>query len=177
MGSQNKIALDMRTFLLIAAVAFLALGQDDGSTYHCPDGWHYAEIGSVTECILLGDRTEKVTKADAAVLCQFHGGWLVDLADSRGPAKNNLLKSLISDADDHECCDWPGPQYNDQWWIGATCNGPHSSPSSSWPTRWVTGFTTGTTGTARPWRGTFARNLQTHSSLVIYIAKYILILH
>merc|ERR1712168_851237 len=89
MGSQNKIALDMRTFLLIAAVAFLALGQDDGSTYHCPDGWHYAEIGSVTECILLGDRTEKVTKADAAVLCQFHGGWLVDLADSRGPAKNN----------------------------------------------------------------------------------------
>ena len=61
------------------------------------------------------------------MLCQFHGGWLVDLADSRGPAKNNLLKSLISDADDHECCDWPGPQYNDQWWIGATCNGPHSS--------------------------------------------------
>merc|ERR1712212_1327681 len=57
----------------------------------------------------------------------YHGGRLVDLADSRGPAKNNLLKSLISDADDHECCDWPGPQYNDQWWIGATCNGPHSS--------------------------------------------------
>merc|ERR1712168_510711 len=51
-----------------------------------------------------------------------------------------------------------------------------ASLSSSWPTRWVTGFTTGTTGTARPWRGTFARNLQTRFSLVIYIAKYILIL-
>merc|ERR1739838_722231 len=122
--------------------------------------------------------------------CQFHGGWLGDLADSRGPAKNNLLKSLISDADDHECCDWPGPQYNDQWWIGATGPGTttgrrlagttgcgtslttgtasSASPSLSWPTRWVTGFTTGTTGTAKPWRGTFVRSLQTHSSPVFY---------
>ena len=36
---------------------------------------------------------------DAAIICQFHGGWLVDMDEGRGSAKNNFLKSLISDAD------------------------------------------------------------------------------
>ena len=74
-----------------------------------------------------------MTKADAAVICEFHEGWLVDMDEGRGdhisiiiivkiklndgdgdndfenngddddavagPQKNNLMKSLIGDAD------------------------------------------------------------------------------
>merc|ERR1711973_1070382 len=51
-------------------------------------------------------------------------GWLVDMDEGRGPQKNNLLKSLISDADPGSP-GFPGNQYGDQWWIGATVHGPH----------------------------------------------------
>ena len=27
---------------------------------------------------------ERVTKADAAIICEFHGGWLVDMDEGRG---------------------------------------------------------------------------------------------
>ena len=72
------------------------------------------------ECILLSGVDERVTKADAAIICEFHGGWLVDMDEGRGgeedmhlnwwwvlsfiiddagPQKNNLIKSFIGEAD------------------------------------------------------------------------------
>ena len=36
------------------------------------------------ECILLSGKDERVTKADAAVICEFHEGWLVDMDEGRG---------------------------------------------------------------------------------------------
>ena len=36
------------------------------------------------ECILLSGLNERVTKADAAVICEFHEGWLVDMDEGRG---------------------------------------------------------------------------------------------
>ena len=36
---------------------------------------------------------------DAAVLCQFHDWWLVDMDEAHGPDKNSFIKSLISDTD------------------------------------------------------------------------------
>merc|ERR1719376_847380 len=56
-------------------------------------------MGDEVECLLLSGVDERVTKADAAVICQFHEGWLVDMDEGRGPQKNNLIKSLINDAD------------------------------------------------------------------------------
>merc|ERR1739838_463391 len=64
-------------------------------SYHCPDGWDYSGLGDTPECLLLVSN-ERVTKADALILCEFHGGWLVDMDEGHGSAKNNLLKSLIS---------------------------------------------------------------------------------
>ena len=75
------------------------------------------------ECILLSGVDERVTKADAAIICEFHGGWLVDMDEGRGgvedgddmhlnwwyvisfiiddagPQKNNLINSFIGEAD------------------------------------------------------------------------------
>ena len=75
-------------------------------TYTCPDGWHISDIGDEVqivrclilfltnqndyiifkkvECILLSGKDERVTKADAAVICEFHEGWLVDMDEGRG---------------------------------------------------------------------------------------------
>ena len=59
---------------------------------------------------MLGGVEEMVTQDDASILCQFHGGWLVDMDEGRGPAKNNFLKSLISDADGNGGIGFPGMQ-------------------------------------------------------------------
>merc|ERR1712126_131036 len=48
--------------------------------------------------------------------------------EGRGPQKNNLIKSLISQVDPH-FPQMPGMQYDDQWWIGATVHGPHGEHS------------------------------------------------
>merc|ERR1712080_800772 len=77
------------------------------------------------ECILLSDIDERVTNEDAAIICSYHEGWLVDMDEGHGPDKNRLLKRLISDAGGQGRPGWPGMQYLDQWWIGATVNGPH----------------------------------------------------
>merc|ERR1712106_238903 len=77
------------------------------------------------ECILLSGE-EMVTNDDASILCQFHGGWLVDMDEGRGPAKNNFLKSLISDADGQGGIGNAGMQYASQWWIGAHVYGHHN---------------------------------------------------
>merc|ERR1712076_350873 len=108
--------------LLLLALAAVASAQD---THHCPDGWHVSEIGDEIECILLSGLEERLTKADAAIICAFHEGWLVDMDEGHGPQKNNLLKELIADAAPGEP-GWPGMQYGDQWWIGAEVQGPHS---------------------------------------------------
>jgi len=109
-------------FFILAALSAVTLGQD---TYYCPDGWVVSEIGGVTECILLGGLDEMVTNDDAAIICQFHGGWLVDMDEGRGSAKNNFLKSLISDADGQGGLGDAGMQWESQWWIGAHVYGPH----------------------------------------------------
>merc|ERR1712127_1140899 len=108
--------------LLLLALAAATSAQD---THYCPDGWHISDIGDSIECILLSGLEERVTNADAAVLCAFHEGWLVDMDEGHGPAKNNLLKSLISDAMGDGEPGRAGMQYDDQWWIGATVSGPH----------------------------------------------------
>merc|ERR1711971_956777 len=97
----------MLHLLLLLSAAVLA--QD---THFCPDGWHISEIGDEVECLLLSGVDERVTKADAAVICQFHEGWLVDMDEGRGPQKNNLIKSLINDADPGSP-GIPGNQYGD----------------------------------------------------------------
>merc|ERR1711936_637937 len=107
------IKVNMLHLLLLLSASVFA--QD---TYTCPDGWHVSDIGDEVECILLSGKDERVTKADAAVICEFHEGWLVDMDEGRGPQKNNLLKSLISEADPGSP-GFPGNQYGDQWWIGA----------------------------------------------------------
>merc|ERR1719184_322810 len=76
--------------LLVAAVS----SQD---THYCPDGWIVSEIRDKVECIMLSGLKEKVTKADAAAICGFHEGWLVDMDEGHGSQKNNLLKSMIVD--------------------------------------------------------------------------------
>merc|ERR1712226_755497 len=90
--------------LLLLALAAVASAQD---THHCPDGWHVSEIGDEIECILLSGLEERLTKADAAIICAFHEGWLVDMDEGHGPQKNNLLKELIADAAPGEP-GWPG---------------------------------------------------------------------
>merc|ERR1712226_152805 len=82
--------------LLLLALAAVASAQD---THHCPDGWHVSEIGDEIECILLSGLEERLTKADAAIICALDEG--------HGPQKNNLLKELIADAAPGEP-GWPG---------------------------------------------------------------------
>merc|ERR1711962_417240 len=105
--------------LLVAAVS----SQD---THYCPDGWIVSDIGDKIECIMLSGLKEKVTKADAAAICSFHEGWLVDMDEGHGPQKNNMLKKMIFDKEGeigHH--GGPGMQWEDQWWIGATVSGRH----------------------------------------------------
>ena len=45
--------------------------------------------------------------------------------EGRGPAKNNFVKSLISEADGQGGIGNAGMQYNSQWWIGAHVFGHH----------------------------------------------------
>merc|ERR1711936_990368 len=107
LGPDRPVMLHLLFFLSATVLA-----QD---TYTCPDGWHISDIG--VECILLSGVDERVTKADAAIICEFHGGWLVDMDEGRGPQKNNLIKSFIGEADPGSP-GFPGNQYGDQWWIG-----------------------------------------------------------
>ena len=46
---------------------------------------------------------------DAGVLCAARGGWLLDLDETRGPAKNNFIKSLL--ANHVGTGDWGEPGY------------------------------------------------------------------
>ena len=69
--------------------------QGQGAT--CPDGWSKVEVNDAVECVYFGGLYEGVTKADAEVLCAARGGHLVDMDESRGPAKNNAIKALLSD--------------------------------------------------------------------------------
>merc|ERR1712168_801443 len=115
---------NMLKLLVLISVFQAVLLQD---TYYCPDGWTVMDVGGVIECILMGGLNERVTKQDATAICAFHGGWMVDMNESRGPQVSNFLKDLIREVQDVE--DWqpsvPGPHYGSQWWIGATCDGNH----------------------------------------------------
>ena len=63
----------------------------------CPDGWHKVEVKDSVECVYFGGVSEGVTKADAEILCNYRGGHLVDMDESKGPTKNNAIKALLSD--------------------------------------------------------------------------------
>ena len=69
-----------------------------------------SDVGGKIECILLGGLEEMVTQEDASILCAFHGGWLVDMDEGHGSAKNNLVKSLISDKEGNGGLGFPGMQ-------------------------------------------------------------------
>jgi len=109
--------------LLILTFAAFAAAQD---THYCPDGWTVSEFGDEKACILLGGLFERVTKRDAVYICAAHDAWLVDMDEGHGGSKNNFIKGLISDKTGQG--DWgvPGMKYDDQWWIGAHVEGPHS---------------------------------------------------
>merc|ERR1711890_228868 len=124
MGSQCLPDSTMARVIILLLLGLTGVISQD--THYCPDGWHVSNIGDTIECILLGGLEERVTKDDARVICASHEGWLVDMDEGTGGEKNSLLKQLISQADGHRP-DWPGPQFDDQWWIGATCAGPHGS--------------------------------------------------
>merc|ERR1711935_1291004 len=108
----SEVNMAFSPLLVLAAVAGV-LSQD---TYNCPDGWVVSDIGDEVEC-LLGGLGEMVTKQDAMAICAFHDGWLVDMDEGRGPSKNNLLKSLISDAQGQGGIGDAGNQWDQQWWI------------------------------------------------------------
>merc|ERR1712080_735973 len=101
--------------------------------------------------------------------------------EGHGGSKNNFIKGLISDKTGQG--DWgvPGMKYDDQWWIGAHVEGPHSDTtratgSGTTPTPPLNGtartaslssririssdsaFTTGMIGPANMLPDTFARN-------------------
>merc|ERR1712240_623214 len=118
MGGSHRM---LRTFLLLLVAS--VYGQD---THYCPDGWLVSDVGHKIECIMLSDLEERVTKADAEAICAFHEGWLVDMDEGHGSQKNNLVKSMIIDKEGQPGKPgWPGMQYLDQWWIGATVHGRH----------------------------------------------------
>ena len=52
-------------------------------------------IKTQIECILLSGLNERVTKADAAVICEFHEGWLVDMDEGRGEDYNHYDARII----------------------------------------------------------------------------------
>jgi hypothetical protein len=119
---KNKAMLSL-VLLCIGAT----LAQD---THYCPDGWHkheYHDHGPEVhvECILLSREHERVTKEDAAIICDYHGGWLVDMDEGWAQEKNDLLKYLIDLQSGQGGIGLPGPQYGDQWWLGSTVHGRH----------------------------------------------------
>merc|ERR1719391_1202932 len=118
----------MKHFLAIVLFVAVSLAQD---TNYCPDGWFLAELDGKRECIYFGSQYEGVTKIDAEVLCSARGGHLVDMDEGRGPAKNNLVKSLLSDFVGQGDPGRPGPQWDDQWWIGWTSSIVHVNQVSS----------------------------------------------
>merc|ERR1712212_351697 len=127
---------NMLKLLVLISVFQAVLLQDH---YYCPDGWTVMDVGGVIECILMGGLNERVTKQDATAICAFHGGWMVDMNEGRGPQVNNFLKDLIKEVQDVE--DWqpslPGPHYGSQWWIGATGPGTMQELSSNTTTGWT----------------------------------------
>merc|ERR1719391_416728 len=110
--------------LFVGVLAQALLPQD---THYCPDGWHVSDIDGEIECIWLSDLEERVTKADAEAICAFHKAWLADMDEGTGGQKNNILKQLVSQADGRGQPGRPGMQWDDQWWLGATCMGEHGS--------------------------------------------------
>merc|ERR1712221_1470 len=93
MGVLSKsLFLIMRLYISLALLS-VVLSQD---TSYCPDGWTLSDFGGVKECIYFGNVQEQVTKTDASVLCAARGGWLLDLDEGRGAAKNNFIKSLLA---------------------------------------------------------------------------------
>jgi len=98
----------------------------------CPDNWEELEItqdsGEVLiECLLLGGPDEFVTKQDAALICSAYDASLVEFSDGREPTMNNFVKNLIHEASDEGAWFDPGPRFDAQWWIGATCSGHHDT--------------------------------------------------
>merc|ERR1712059_39757 len=114
----------------MAGKLILLLGLIAGAwcqdTHHCPDGWHVSDISGSIECILLSGLEERVTKEDAVAICAYHEGWLVDMDEGHGPEKNRFLRHLVTEAAGQGDAGWPGPKFDDQWWIGATVQGHHS---------------------------------------------------
>jgi len=113
----------LRLVVVIGSLAFAAVSAQD--THYCPDGWVVSNVGQEIECVLLGGTNEYVTKADAEILCAAHNGWLVDLDEGHGGQKNGFIKDLIQEANGQNLPGRPGNNYGDQWWIGATVDGPH----------------------------------------------------
>ena len=98
----------MRQFVVVAALAAVAQVWPSQSPLNfsnwtifqgasCPDGWSKVEVNENVECVYFGALREGVTKVDAEVLCAARGGHLVDMDESKGPAKNNAIKALLSD--------------------------------------------------------------------------------
>jgi len=114
----------MIKFQILLTLFVGVLAQD---THYCPDGWHVSDIDGEIECIWLSDLEERVTKADAEAICAFHKAWLADMDEGTGGQKNNILKQLVSQADGRGQPGRPGMQWDDQWWLGATCMGEHGS--------------------------------------------------
>jgi len=110
---------------LVASLALLAVASAQVDTHFCPDGWIVSDVGEEIECVLLGGLYEHVSKPDAEILCAAHGGWLVDMDEGHGGQKNRFIKELISEAVGQNGIGRPGNNYDDQWWIGATVDGPH----------------------------------------------------
>jgi len=110
---------------ILACLLAVSHSQD---TYYCPDGWSVWHYGDTTECIMLGGVQELVTKADASILCQYHDGWVVDLAGDQEytRSKNSHIKDLIVGADTGGGTP-PGMQYSSQWWVGAEVSGHHGN--------------------------------------------------
>merc|ERR1712235_35516 len=76
-----------------------------------------------------GGLEERVTKKDAELICGGHDGWLVEIQaehnGAHGNHKNRDIVKLISAKQGQNNIGTPGYNFQDQWWIGATCQGPH----------------------------------------------------
>jgi len=113
---------------------YAAKGGDDATTTpqpagSCPDHWSKLELpgeSGVTQCLLVGGPEEFVTKQDAELICSGLGAHLVQM-EGQSAMVNNFVKNLIHAASDEGSWFNPGPKWDSQWWIGATCSGPHSS--------------------------------------------------
>jgi len=130
MGDTLRTEREMFQALAIAISAFLAIAQAQDTTY-CPDGWDVIQghTADSINCILLGGLEERVTKKDAELICGGHDGWLVEIQAEHnghhGNHKNRDIVKLISAKQGQNNIGTPGYNFQDQWWIGATCQGPH----------------------------------------------------